>query len=130
MSRADAVRRIEELLGSDGHRLLAEAVVDALGGPQHVGEVDHMEEREWLALLDEAAEALEVIDADSGDCLGQPSSALAAASADAIASADAAPGYVMAYYERGYWQHCPAQRVEDYRRMGHELRSVYVEVMS
>ena len=123
MSRADAVRRIEELLGSDGHRLLAEAVVDALGGPQHVGEVDHMEEREWLALLDEAAEALEVIDADSGDCLGQPSSALA------VASADTAEGYAMAYYERGYWQHCPAQRVEDYRRMGYELRSVYVEVM-
>lgn len=55
MTHTDAVRYIEEMLGADGSRELAEAIVARLGWRDATRVADEASDAEWGAIIDAAA---------------------------------------------------------------------------
>jgi len=57
-NKTDAVRQVEEMLGSEGSLELATAIVDRIGWRDVVVVAQAMGEREWGKLVDSIAAAL------------------------------------------------------------------------
>jgi len=57
-NKTDAVRQVEEMLGSEGSLELATAIVDRIGWRDVVVVAQAMGEREWNKLVDSIAAAL------------------------------------------------------------------------